>query len=158
MPILVWYLSCNNIEKNLMFSPFCKKLFTSLQIISDYALQLGISCSDHLQDKTTQVGTSFWVKTCCRSQMWEHRFKSSANTKWLCLPHKLGQPSPSTVCLGFVFLLWLWVLCTYFNSWVALGSEAPQPHSDACFSVSHRNSRSHLQMKEKQIPFFPLLI
>lgn len=43
-----------------------------------------------------------------QSEMWERSFGSSANTKWLSLPHKLGQASLSTVGrVLFSLLLWL---------------------------------------------------
>lgn len=47
------------------------------------------------------------------------------------LPHKLGQTSLFTACLGFIcFYFYCDFFNTYFSSWMALSSEAPQPFSD----------------------------
>lgn len=48
------------------------------------------------------------------------------------LPHKLGQTSLFTACLGFICFYFYcdFFFYTYFSSWMALSSEAPQPFSD----------------------------
>lgn len=78
--------------------------------------------------------------------MWEHRFKSSANTKWLYLPHKLGQPSLSTVCLGFVCF---YVYCELFAHILTAEWHWAQRHCNLTLTPPFPAAVSHLQMKEK---------
>lgn len=112
IPILVWYLGCNNIEKILMFSLFYFEksyllLCKSFHIMShSWGLVLII-----YRIKLHRLLQVFEWRHNVHYQMWEHRFKSSANTKWLSFPHKLGQPSLSTICLGFVCF---YVYCEFF--------------------------------------------
>lgn len=133
IPILVWHLGCNNIEKNSMFSLFYFEksyllLCRSFRIMSH---SWGLAVPITYRIKLHRLLQVFECRLGACYQMWEHRFKGSANTKWLPLPRKPGQPSrlPS----AWVLFALLWILCTYFNSWMAVGSEAPQPHSDPSF-------------------------
>lgn len=102
MPILVWHLGCNNIEKNSMFPLFYFEksylLFCrSFQIMSH---SWGLAVPITYRIKLHRLLQVFECRLGACHQMWEHRFKGSANTKWLPLPHKLGHTS--AVCLGFV--------------------------------------------------------
>lgn len=156
MPILVWHLGGNNIDKNSMFSLFYFEksyllLCRSFQIMSH---SWGRAVPITYRIKLHRLLQVFDCRLVACSQTWEHRFKGSATLSGF--PYHTSSDSLHVCSLpGFCSLSHLlWVLCTYFNSWMAVGSEAPQPHSDPsipCCGVSRRNTRSHLGMKEKTL-------